>query len=106
VSDADKVRAGLDADSVRMVVQHYLPQVQLCHARALKQQESLAGVVEIQFEIGADGRVSSSSVRRNTTGHEGLGKCIATTLRNWRFPRPVGGEAIFIYPFYFSAGNQ
>lgn len=106
VSEADRVRAGLDADSVRMVVQHYLPQVQLCHGRALKQQESLAGVVEIQFEIGGDGRVSSSSVRRNTTGHEGLGKCIAATLRNWRFPRPVGGEAIFIYPFYFSAGSQ
>jgi TonB family protein len=104
-SEAEQVRAGLDADSVRMVVQHHLPQVRTCYDRVLKQQDALSGVVEIQFEVGSDGRVRSASVYRNTTGHDGLGRCIATTLRGWRFPRPVGGDVVFIYPFLFSSGE-
>lgn len=103
VSDAEQARAGLDAESVRMVVQHHLPQLRLCSDRALKQQNKLSGLVEIQFEVDSEGRVRSASVYRNTTGHDGLGKCIATQLRGWRFPRPVGGEVVFIYPFLFSS---
>jgi len=102
---ADEVRAGLDAESVRMVVQHHLPQVRACSDRALKQQDTIGGVVEVKFEISSEGKVSSSSVHRNTTGHEGLGKCIATVLKSWRFPRPIGGEAVFVYPFVFASGE-
>lgn len=104
-SDAEQVGAGLDADSVRMVVQHHSPQVRVCYDRALKQQDTLSGVVEIQFEVSSEGKVRNASVYRNTTGHEGLGKCIATTLKGWRFPRPVGGDVVFIYPFLFSSGE-
>jgi TonB family protein len=99
----EQQRATLDAESVRMVVRHHLPQVRACYDRALKQQEGIAGVVEVEFEVTAEGTVASSNVHRNTTGHEGLGLCIAGLLRAWRFPRPVGGQVVFVYPFVFSA---
>lgn len=98
----DDYRASLNADSVRMVVRHHLPQVRACYERALKQKKDLAGIVEIKFQIKTDGRVGSSSVHRNTSGHEGLGKCLAIIIKRWRYPRPVGGEALFVYPFVFS----
>jgi TonB family protein len=104
-TSAEQTAGELNADSVRMVVRHYLPQVRACYDRALKQQEGLSGVVEIKFEVSAEGRVRSSKVNSNSTGHDGLGRCIASVLRGWRFPRPVGGAAVFIYPFVFSSGG-
>jgi outer membrane biosynthesis protein TonB len=98
----DDYRASLNADSVRMVVRHHLPQVRACYERALKQKKDLAGIVEIKFQIKTDGSVGSSSVHRNTSGHEGLGKCLAIIIKRWRYPRPVGGEVLFVYPFVFS----
>jgi TonB family protein len=101
----DRFRAGLNADSVRMVVRHHLPQVRVCYDRALKQKPDLAGIVEIRFTISDKGRVGASSVYRNTSGHDGLGKCLAITIKRWRFPRPVGGAMDFVYPFVFSSSN-
>jgi hypothetical protein len=49
--------------------------------------------------------VGTASVHRNTTGHVGLGRCLAMIIKRWRFPKPVGGTVEFIYPFVFSAGN-
>jgi TonB family protein len=88
-----------------MVVRHHLPQVRVCYDRALKQNASLAGIAEIRFAIDETGKVESADVHRNTTGHEGLGKCLAVTIKRWRFPRPVGGSVEFIYPFVFSSGD-
>jgi TonB family protein len=102
---AEQVRATLDADSVRMVVSHHMPQVRACYDRALKQQETIRGTVEVKFEVSAKGRVGSATVHRNTTGHAGLGACIANAIKGWRFPRPVGGDVTFIYPFVFSSGD-
>jgi len=102
---AETSAAEFDAESVRMVVRHYLPQVRACYDRALRQHEGLAGAVEIQFKLSAEGQVEWANVHRNTTGHQGLGLCIATVLRSWRFPRPAAGEVVFLYPFTFSTGH-
>jgi TonB family protein len=101
----ERMKAELNADSVRMVVRHYLPQVRSCYERALKQRQELRGLVEIRLRIEDSGEVSSTSVYRNTTDHEGLGKCLAVTVKRWRFPRPVGGAVEFVYPFVFNAGG-
>ncbi len=107
VTGADEVRGRLNAGSIRLVVRHRLPQIRLCYERALKRRPGLAGVVEIRLLVGADGRATTATVHRNTTGHDGLGKCIAYTMKRWRFPRPVDGvETEVIYPFGFSGGSN
>jgi len=104
-AEGAETAGSLNAESVKMVVRHYLPQVRACYERALKQQDSLSGIVEVMFEISSEGRVKSSTVKSNSTGHDGLGKCIAAVLKTWKFPRPVGGSAVFVYPFVFSSGE-
>jgi TonB family protein len=101
----DQLRAAFDAESIQMVVRHHVRQVQACYDRALKQRRTLAGVVEVRFALSSRGVVLRAEVERNTTGHEGLGKCIALAMRSWRFPRPVAGEAEFIYPFLFATSG-
>lgn len=101
----DRFRAGLNADSIRMVVRYHLPQVRACYDRALKQKPDLAGIVEIRFTISEQGQATASSVHRNTTGHQGLGGCLAVIMKRWRYPKPVGGAVEFVYPFVFSAGD-
>ena len=63
-----RIPAGLNGDSVRMVVKHHTPQVRACHERATKQTPDPAGVVEIRFTISTLGKVASSSAHRNTFG--------------------------------------
>ena len=63
------------------------------------------GVVDIQFTVGSSGQVSKATVIRNSTGSKALGGCIAGAFKRWRFPRPVGGEMEFIYPFVFASGG-
>jgi TonB family protein len=106
LSPTDRYRASLDAESAKLTIRHYLPQVRSCYERALKQAGSLGGTVEVRFVIDAEGQVKSSQVFRNTTGHDGLGKCIAFVLKGWRFPKPISGEVEFVHPFVFSSGED
>jgi TonB family protein len=62
----------------------------------------VGGTVDVSFSIGADGAVKSAAVARNTTGHDGLGRCLIYSIKRWRFPRPVSGEVTFVYPFFFA----
>ncbi len=94
-----------NAESVRMVIKHHMPQLRVCYERATKRGGIGGGVVDVQFTVSSEGKVSQSRVVRNTTGNINLGKCIAAAFKRWRFPRPAGGEAEFIYPFVFSSGG-
>ena len=98
MGSAEKFRVSLNVGSVQMVVRHYLPQLRLCYGRAVK-GHAVRGTVEIKFTVNEQGKVSSASVHR---GHKGVGGCIVGKLKTWRFPRPVGGEMTFIYPFGIS----
>ena len=101
----ERFRASLNAESVRMVIKHYLPQLRVCYERASKKGAFGGGVVEVQFVVGTSGSVSHAQVIRNSTGSKELGTCIAGAFKRWRFPRPVGGEMEFIYPFVFASGG-
>lgn len=101
----ENFRASLNAESMRMVIKHYLPQLRVCYERASKKGAFGGGVVDIQFAVSSEGKVSRAQVIRNSTGSRDLGTCIANAFKRWRFPRPVGGEVEFIYPFVFASGG-
>lgn len=106
-SDADEkqeAEAGLDADSVRLVVRQHLPQVRACYGRAFK-DASPGGAVEIGFAIDPDGRAKNVRTETNTTDSEALAHCLEERVRDWQFPRPVGGDYELIYPFVFAPGS-
>ena len=102
--DKQEAEAGVDADSVRFVVKQHLPQVRACYGRAFK-DASPGGTVEIGFAIDPAGRAKSVRTETNTTDSEQLAHCLETRVRDWQFPRPVGGDYELIYPFVFSPGS-
>ena len=99
-----QAEATLDADSVRFVVRQHLPQVRACYGRAFK-DSSPGGAVEIGFAIDASGRAKNVRTETNTTDSEPLAHCLETRVREWQFPRPVGGDYELIYPFVFAPGS-
>ncbi len=96
--------ATLDADGVRLVVRHHLPQVRACYGRAFK-DVSPGGTVEIGFAIDRGGHAQNVRTETNTTDSVELARCLEARVREWQFPRPVGGDYELIYPFVFAPGS-
>ena len=103
-ADKEEAEAGIDAGSVRLVVQQHLPQVRACYGRAFK-DASPGGTVEIGFAIDPTGRAKNVRTETNTTDSESLAHCLETRVREWQFPRPIGGDYELIYPFVFAPGS-
>jgi hypothetical protein len=89
---------------VRLVVRHHLPQVRACYGRAFK-DGSPGGTVEIGFAIDPSGRAQNVRTETNTTDSVELARCLEARVREWQFPRPVGGDYELIYPFVFAPGS-
>jgi hypothetical protein len=102
--DKQAAEATIDADSVRLVVRQHLPQVRACYARAFK-DASPGGAVELGFAIDAQGHARNVRTETNTTDSEGLASCLEARVKEWQFPRPVGGDYELIYPFVFAPGS-
>jgi hypothetical protein len=96
--------ASIDADGVRFVVKAHLPQVHACYARAFK-DTSPGGTVEIAFVVNRNGTAGRVHVDSNSTGSDGLARCLEARIAEWQFPRPVGGDFELIYPFVFQPGS-
>ena len=102
--DKQEAEASVDGDSVRFVVRQHLPQVRACYGRAFK-DASPGGTVEIGFAIDPGGRAKNVRTETNTTDSEQLAHCLEARVREWQFPRPVGGDYELIYPFVFAPGS-
>jgi hypothetical protein len=104
-ADKQEAEAQLDADSVRLVVRHHLPQVRACYGRAFK-DASPGGTVEIGFAIDGGGRAQNVRTETNTTDSVELSRCLEARVREWQFPRPApSADYELIYPFVFAPGS-
>ncbi|HET6613698.1 MAG TPA: AgmX/PglI C-terminal domain-containing protein [Kofleriaceae bacterium] len=94
--------SSLDPNSVAKIIRsRYLRGIQRCHQRVLKKDPHAGGRVDIEFTVGASGRVVSSKV--NGFNSE-VDTCIKGLTGSWRFPAPKGaggqpGSATFFIPF-------
>jgi hypothetical protein len=78
--------------------------IKACYHEALKlRSKRLSGVLQLKFELRANGSVESVSCVRNTTGSSVLAKCIAKAVSRIRFPKPPAGIREFLYPISFKA---
>ena len=90
------------ADGINKTVRKYLSQVKTCHDISLKSNPAVAGRVEIEVEI-MDGKVSVTSMIKNTTGDSKVGSCIEKKIKKWRFPSSCSDFAVL--PFALSPKN-
>ena len=80
--------------------------IQACYEKELRRNPSLSGKVTAEFTIVERGTVSNVKITTNSTGDDAVGKCVANTIRRFRFnPGPDGGSVTFSYPFVFAPQN-
>ncbi len=94
------VVGGLDKSVIERVIRRNLGDINYCYERRLNARPNLSGVFEAEFYIGANGRVKSSGSSRNTLSDARLNNCINSSIKTWKFPKPVGGTVVKVnYPF-------
>lgn len=100
LSEEMVLEGGLDRAVIQATIAKYLSQVRACYEAQLQLNPGLAGQVTMAFIIDGMGGVSSSQVSRSTLGNPLTENCIATKMRGWKFPKPVGGVDVKVnYPF-------
>jgi TonB family protein len=88
---------------VQRALRARLRAIQACYEHRIRLNPTLAGKVEIEFQIEEVGSVSHVRVLENTTGDSGMSECVAAPIRSLRFtPGPVGGNVTVSYPFIFA----
>lgn len=98
-SEADKLSRG----SITEVVQQKTGAIKRCYERALVEDESYGGTIEMGWKIQTDGRVSGATVidtpKRNATAED----CLVAEILTWQFPAASEPTAVGVYPFVFDA---
>jgi len=71
-----------------------------CYQREVNRDSSLAGTVQVKFEIRADGKVTNAKVTASTVRSEAVSDCLTRSIGILKFP--AKGRAIVNYPFVFA----
>ncbi len=105
-ADSDPIILGaLDKALVDAVIQRQRNQIRYCYQKALVRDPDLGGKVTVRFAIGADGKVSTATIRGSTLGAPEVESCITERFLRFQFPSPKGGGVVLVtYPFVFSPG--
>ena len=93
----------LDAFVVRETIRRDLPKINRCYESALRYEPELAGKVKVRFAVVRKGYVQTVKVVENTTGHEGVSRCVTRVVKAIRFPSRRSGKPLsFTFPFVFA----
>ena len=99
------VHGALDKDVIRRIVRNHINEVRYCYNQGLVRDPNLAGRVSVQFTIGPTGKVAAAVVQESSLADRGAANCIATAVKRWTFPKPVGGGNVMVtYPFVLQPG--
>jgi TonB family protein len=75
--------------------------VRACYERRLKVNSALQGIVDLRITVLPSGKVAGVYVNSDSVGDSQMLKCVKSTVKKWRFPKPEGGKIIFDKPFNF-----
>ena len=93
----------VDASVVRQKIHRDLPKINRCYESALRYEPELSGKVKVRFAVVRKGHVQSVRVVENTTGHEGVERCVARVLSGIKFQSRRSGKPLsFTLPFIFA----
>ncbi|MEZ4406078.1 MAG: AgmX/PglI C-terminal domain-containing protein [Polyangiales bacterium] len=94
----------LDPNAVARLIRGQLGGIRSCYERALRNNPTLSGRVEVRFTIGTSGRITSASSSGMSEAPE-VGSCVVSRIRGLVFPAPEGGSVDFSFPFTFNPGS-
>ncbi|MCX5746114.1 MAG: AgmX/PglI C-terminal domain-containing protein [Proteobacteria bacterium] len=89
----------LDKAIIRRYIKRNLSKIMYCYEKQLLAAPGLEGIVNAQFFIAPDGKVTHS----NANGVNGdVSSCVANVISTIEFPKPKGGGGVQVnYPFNF-----
>jgi hypothetical protein len=94
---ADTVVLGsIDPEVLRKILSEYLAQFKFCYQQELQEQsEKIKGIVDLNFRIEGDGKVSKVNIKSAQTkfSAHGIG-CMSNILKMIDFPKPKGGGLV------------
>lgn len=100
VTEEALVEGGLTKDQIAAVINRHIGEVIYCYEKGLQVKPNLAGRVGAKFVINGSGRVSMAQVNGSSLNDPKVEGCIMSRLRNWPFPKPIGGVNVKVqYPF-------
>jgi hypothetical protein len=94
---ADTVVMGsIEPEVLRKILQEYLPQFKFCYQQELQEHsEKIKGIVDLNFRIEGDGKVSTVNIKTASTQFSSKGiSCMSNILRIIDFPKPKGGGLV------------
>lgn len=94
---ADTVVMGsIEPEVLRRILQEYLPQFKFCYQQELQEHsEKIKGIVDLNFRIEGDGKVSTVNIKTAATQFSSRGiSCMSNILRIIDFPKPKGGGLV------------
>ncbi|MCK5808201.1 AgmX/PglI C-terminal domain-containing protein [bacterium] len=99
------IDGSMDSKSVSKVVRRHSRAIKRCYEKALKANPKLKGKIVVDWTINMKGRVEHAAIASDTIRDSGMKKCILSTVRRMRFPKPTDGPVPLSYPFIFSPSN-
>lgn len=102
------VLGSMDPELLRRILQEYLPQFRHCYQQELERQgDLLQGIVDMNFRIENNGRVSKVDIKtKNSSFTAGGVECMSKVLRIIDFPKPKGGGVVDVrQPLNFSSSR-
>jgi len=86
------------------VVNQMMPRMQRCYARRVRRVPGLHGAIDVQFMVGANGRVTEANATSNGTGDDWMGRCVVQNVRRMRFPVATDGTPTTVRRTYRFGG--
>ncbi len=91
---------GLSKYAINATIAKYLSQVRRCYEDELKILPALEGLVSVDFEVGASGKLNYAKTAKSTLDNKNVQNCINQKMLTWDFPKPKGGVNVKVnYPF-------
>ena len=105
--DGESFEGVIDKEAIRRVVKRNVKQLRTCYERLAQRDPNASGRVDLNWTIGANGRVGSVKVVRSQIKDKRTLDCMKLRLAAWRFPDPPEGVIGDInYPFVFVVSKQ
>ncbi|NDG84425.1 MAG: hypothetical protein EBX52_05220 [Proteobacteria bacterium] len=98
------VDEGLTREEVARVIHAHLNEIRYCYESGILHDPTLSGKLLVDFQINGSGHVPEAGISEATLNGGGVGPCLLSKLRSWKFPEPRGGVKVAIrYPFIFKS---
>jgi outer membrane biosynthesis protein TonB len=93
---------GLPPERVREVAGQHAAEIERCVHDSVSGSQTLAGRLELEMTVLADGAVEEVHVVSSTTNNATFDQCVTTNARTWVFPAP-GARVAIRYPLVIAS---